>query len=155
MLNPTAPFPKEFVSLVPTVSPFKEVIEYIHADLCRRSFNVGFCYKGPVSGIRWHGPNGPILFLYPFSGTEEHPLNALWDLIHEWGHSLDAPPPTNYKCDGSPESLQREIRAWDLGWFRAIDACPNLSEKEQDFRRWKTDCLSSYNKGPSPSSSVC
>lgn len=155
MPNRNTLFVQELASYAPATSSFREVVEYIHADLCSRGFNVGIRCGYPFkSEIVWYTPKGPIVFIYPYSGTNKHPLNALWDLIHEWGHSLDDPPPVDYKCDGSPESIQRETRASELGWSRAVQSFPSLSEQEHDYLRRQEENLNTY-RFPSTTEGCC
>lgn len=146
MPNRSAVFAQEFASYAPAISSFREVVQYIHADLCSRDFNVGLrCGKPFRSEIDWNAGQGPnVVHIYPCSGPDEYPLNALWDLLHEWGHSIDNPPPLGYKCDGSPESLERETKAWNLGWCRTVGSFPSLSQQEGDFRRRQEECLDTY-----------
>ena len=145
MLNRSTLFTQEFSSCAPTILSFGDVVQHIYEDLACRGFNVGIrCGEPFKSEIVWYTPQGPIVFIYPYSGTEEHPLNALWDMIHEWGHSFGDPPPCGYKCDGSPESLQRETRASNLGWSRAVESFPSLSEREHDFWRRHEENLDTY-----------
>jgi gamma-glutamylcyclotransferase (GGCT)/AIG2-like uncharacterized protein YtfP len=143
--NRSAVFAQEFASYATVISSFREVVQYIHADLCSRGFHVGFrCGKPFRSEIDWYTSEGPIVFIYPYSGTQEHPLNPLWDLIHEWGHSIDDPPPRGYKCDPGPESLQRETRAWNSGWRSAVGRFQSLSRQEEDFQQRQEECLDTY-----------
>jgi len=145
MPSPSAVFAQEFASYAPAISSFLEVVQHIYADLCSKDFNVGFgCKEAFRSGIIWDTSQGPTVFIYPLSGTEEHPLNAFWDMIHEWGHSIDNPPPRGYKCDGGPESLERETTAWNLGWCHVVGSFPSLSPHEGDFRRRQEECLNTY-----------
>ena len=75
MSNRSAVFAQEFASYAAVILSFREVVQYIHADLCSRGFHVGFrCGKPFRSEIDWYIPEGPIVFIYPYSGTNEHPL---------------------------------------------------------------------------------
>lgn len=132
------------------VVSLQDVVEYVHDDLINRCYHVGpFQSNEHRSCISWdHANKRGVVNIDPRASSEAHPHDAVWDLLHEWGHSIAEPPPIGYKCMQSDTSANRELEAWNVGWSHASNQFSKLLPYELDYRRRQEECLSTYLPDP-------
>jgi hypothetical protein len=141
-------FSKEFSSRVPGATVFKELTAQIHKSCMERKYSIRVIpsNKGR-SSVEWCYNDEDSFGVIEIDSTvssESHPLDALWDLVHEWGHTMVPPPPVGYKPARNELTYAREEPAWTAGWRMSCEVMPILQGHEMDYRRRQEECLSSY-----------
>lgn len=68
-----------------------------------------------------------------------HPLDLIWDLLHEFGHHQ-----SGLKQDNDIE-LEREELAWKLAEIE-LAKYPRLAEEIESFNLRKASCLKTYHR---------
>ena len=89
------------------------------------------CKKNHIGG---HEPC-PLVRLSLGPKARAEGANALWDLIHEFGHVLQGPP------EKKGRDLKRERDAWKRGWSYLIEKFPHLVAYESDYFSHAEECL--------------
>lgn len=157
-------FFKEFKHRINCVASYKGLVVDICCDCYSKKYSVGFAnnseccpdwfdstpWQGGISCCRWcydehddensHG----VIFIDCRASAYGDEFNALWDFIHEWGHTMREPPPKGYVPGKNVLTGERETDAWDQGWVKGKLLCPEIVLKEFDYRRRRDYCLSRY-----------
>jgi hypothetical protein len=146
MISPSKKFFKELESHAPAIAFLEEIVVYIHEDCTKRRYSVGpYESEERRSSISWdHNSGCGVIHIDPRASSEFHPVDAVWDLLHEWGHAMDNPPAFGYKPGKNEFTYQREYFAWSYAWHQASSRYPYLLGCEFDYRRRQEMCLSSF-----------
>jgi hypothetical protein len=88
-------------------------------------------------------PRGLIGYVRIYPCVPE--LDALWDLIHEFGHTFQDKPPSDY-CPGHPIFLVRENEAWGLGWANVQTQFDHLTKHESSYLARREICMDNNRK---------
>ena len=141
-------FSKEFSKNVPGASVFEELVVHIHKRCLERKYFIRIYpsdeKRSSVEWIRNGNDSFGVIQIDPRASSGSYPLDAFWDLVHEWGHTVDEPPPVGYKPCKNELTYAREFSAWKAGWEGACELLPAIQKQELDFLRRQEDCLSSY-----------
>lgn len=150
MMSPSTLFFMELEKECRAVALFREVVEHVHGDLSSRNYAVGVSMSGDRrSSISWDHSNGRgVVHIDPRASSLDRPHDAIWDLLHEWGHAIDGPPPIGYEPKRDEFTLGREIAAWNYGWSHASERYAKLVPYEPNFRRRQEELLISYRNYP-------
>lgn len=71
--------------------------------------------------------------------------NALWDFIHEFGHTLSPIPAPDQEKD-PVHTLGREEAAWEDGWDACVAQFPGLWAFREEHRARRDECLEGYTE---------
>lgn len=129
------------------MSAFEALILHVHRDCVSRKYAVGLReFEDRRSRCQWvyndENSRG-VIFVDSRASTETHPLDALWDLIHEWGHTMREPPPIGYHPGKNEETRERELFAWVTAWKAACAFSPGIWKEESAYLRRQEECLNS------------
>lgn len=114
---------------------YEEVLKDIIHEIHNRVFNLSCRYDSNQSVIEWESS----LIRISVKRGNDHGINILWDLLHEFGHLLDLKPNNN------DPGIKREISAWNNA-EKFIKSYPELKLKYDSFLMRRNECLKTYQE---------
>lgn len=121
-------------------SPQSDAVRCVGEVLRRGRYGLGTRYDKPISSIeRYEHEVGDLVGfvrINPIIGPA-----AVWDLVHEFGHSKIEPAPPG--CDRATR-LRIEGAAWEKGWSELMLLADHLGSSVQEFQVRRDFCLAFY-----------
>jgi hypothetical protein len=139
--------PENYAAVLRTAFPVMGNHPCLLRAICERLFERGFVpnvgQPGDHCDILWEVEPPTVVLGQgdPKEVSEER--TRLWDLLHELGHGLDGRPKDRMTAS---EQLERETRAWAVGWDFAVASDPAIQAFSGDFASHRDWCLSTYRK---------
>lgn len=138
----------EIISQSPDLERFREVLERVVSEAEERGFDVSTRYDEPVSSCETYGGEVADRFRgrIRVNPRDVSDCDALWDLIHEFGHCLQGFPPVELVADRGDPWLEREEDAWTRGWDHVVHQFPWLLAHRKDYDARRAACMESNRR---------
>jgi hypothetical protein len=129
---------------------FKKIYEHI-SDKIKDDGNRLIIATAPSSLIRTEAEYNEIECSWTvYINLSDARMNkdcALWDLLHEYGHTKNA---AMRKCVSLEEWMQHEEKAWEVGWKDVVAYYPSLIDHKSGFEKWRDNCLDDWRRNYKP-----
>jgi hypothetical protein len=120
------------------LSQFENVVGEILVSIFESNCSISCCDTCDTSSIE-QAKDGTFKtrIRIGFRRPKEKSIHYIWDILHEFGHHLSGLP------NGEERSLERESKAWELG-FEELKKYTVLLEHKEDYQKYREVCLKTY-----------
>ncbi len=125
---------------------FRQVLISIFQKIENQNCSISARYDGGSSVHEFQNIDGSCKIRIPIMNYSENPIEAIWVILHEFGHHLSGPIlRSDFRKASKEFILDREIRAWEFA-RNELENFPELLSKIKDFESFTLKCIASYQR---------
>lgn len=121
---------------------FREIITAIFVEIANNNCRISARTDSGPACHNFQKENCSIKI--PILRYTENPIDAIWVILHEFGHHLSGDIPM-VELNNPAVRLNREIEAWDFARIHVLKF-PVLADRIDEFDTYAERCLDSYRR---------